>query len=96
MLKRFVEDQTPASPSTPTKKAGGLLIRKQLTPTKEYSVEILFRPIVDCESKQLLGATLENAYPLKEWIKGEASMVADNSGDEICVPATGQFQIFQN
>ena len=89
MLKRFVEEQTPALPSTTTKKGGGLLIRKQQTPTKEYSVEILFRPIIDCESKQLLGATVENAYPLKDWIKGDAAMVSDNSGVELFVPATG-------
>jgi hypothetical protein len=67
MLKRFVEDQTPASPSTPTKKGGGILIRKQQTPTKEYSVEILFRPIVDCESKQLLGATRIGLKEKHQW-----------------------------
>jgi hypothetical protein len=89
MLKRFVEDKAPAPPTTPTKKTGGLLIRNQQSPTKEYAVEILFRPIIDCESKQLLGATLENAYPLKDWIKGEAAMVTDNSGEELFVPATG-------
>jgi hypothetical protein len=89
MFKRFAEDKAQPSPSTPTKKTGGLLIRGQQTPPKEYAVEILFRPIIDCESKQLLGATVENGYPLKDWIKGEAAMVTDNSGEELFVPATG-------
>jgi len=90
MFKRFAEDKAQTTPSTPTKKTGGLMIRAQQTPPKEYAVEILFRPIIDCESKQLLGATVENAYPLKDWIKGDAAMVSDNSGEELFVPATGQ------
>jgi hypothetical protein len=89
MFKRFAEETSHPSPSTPTKKTGGLLIRGKQTPPKEYAVEILFRPIIDCESKQLLGATIENAYPLKDWIRGEAAMVSDNDGTELFVPATG-------
>ena len=77
MLKRFAESH----PSSPEKKK---------SPMKDYSVNILFRRIVDCESKETLGATLEGSYCIKDWLQGKESRVLNNDGDEDYVPATGK------
>jgi hypothetical protein len=60
---------------------------------KEYSVIIYFRRIVDCESKETLGATIEGSYCIKSWLQGKESRVLNNEGDEDFVPATGKLTL---
>jgi hypothetical protein len=76
MLKRFADLQS----SSPEKKK---------SPAKEYSTIIYFRRIVDCESKETLGATIENSYCIKSWLQGKEPRLLTNDCEEIFVPATG-------
>jgi len=76
MFKRFAESH----PSSPGKKR---------TPTKEYSIIIYFRRIIDCESKETLGATIENSYCIKSWLLGKEPRLLTSDAEELFVPATG-------
>ena len=67
MLKRIADEmQATNSPAgaSPEKKVHGFQLKKTQSPTKEYFHQIVFREIVDPETKELLGITLENCYPL--------------------------------
>ena len=92
MLKRIAEEMqsNPTSPSaTPDKKGPGLQIKKSISPIKEYFHQIVFKEIIDPETKEVLAATLENCYPLLSWIKGETGFI-DQEGEEMFVPAQGK------
>ena len=68
MLKRLAEQiEQMNSPESPLKKKA----TPPSTPKKEYPVNIVVRKIIDPESKELLAVTLENTYPILNWIKGQ-------------------------
>ena len=93
MLKRIADEmQATNSPAgaSPEKKVHGFQLKKTQSPTKEYFNQIVFKEIVDPETKELLGITLENCYPLLSWIKGETGFI-DHEGEEIFVPAQGKY-----
>jgi len=67
MLKRLADQiEQMNSTESPLKKKTTI----PSTPKKEYPVNIVVRKIVDPESKELLAVTLENTYPILNWIKG--------------------------
>ena len=93
MLKRIADEmQATNSPAgaSPEKKVHGFQLKKTQSPTKEYFHQIVLKEIVDPETKELLGITLENCYPLLSWIKGETGFI-DHEGEEIFVPAQGKY-----
>ena len=71
MLKRLAEqiEEMKTTESLQKKQA-----TTQSSPKKEYPFNIIVRRIVDPESKELLAITLENTYPVLNWIKGEESI----------------------
>jgi hypothetical protein len=68
MLKRLADQiEQMNSTESPQKKQ----TTTPSTPKKEYPVNIVVRKIIDPESKELLAVTLENTYPILNWIKGQ-------------------------
>ncbi len=68
MLKRLASQIEELKATDSPKKSTPTL---QSTPKKEYPFNIIVRKIIDPESKELLAVTLENTYPILNWIKGE-------------------------
>ena len=68
MLKRLASQIEELKATDSPKKSTPNL---QSTPKKEYPFNIIIRKIIDPESKELLAVTLENTYPILNWIKGE-------------------------
>ena len=68
MLKRLASQIEELKATESPKKSTPTL---QSTPKKEYPFNIIVRKIIDPESKELLAVTLENTYPILNWIKGE-------------------------
>jgi hypothetical protein len=68
MLKRLASQIEELKATDSPKKSTPTL---QSTPKKEYPFNIIIRKIIDPESKELLAVTLENTYPILNWIKGE-------------------------
>jgi len=68
MLKRLAEqiEEMKATESPQKRQAFA-----QSSPKKEYPFNIIVRKIIDPESKEPLAITLENTYPVLNWIKGE-------------------------
>jgi hypothetical protein len=67
MLKRLADQiEQMNSTESPQKKQ----TTSPSTPKKEYPLNIVVRKIIDPESKELLAVTLENTYPILNWIKG--------------------------
>ena len=58
----------------------------QSSPKKEYPFNIIVRKIIDPESKELLAVTLENTYPVLNWIKGEEPI------HDLYISAQGKFR----
>ena len=68
MLKRLADQiEQMNSTESPQKKQ----TTSPSTPKKEYPLNIVVRKIIDPESKELLAVTLENTYPILNWIKGQ-------------------------
>jgi hypothetical protein len=71
MLKRLASQIEELKATDSPKKSTPTL---QSTPKKEYPFNIIIRKIIDPESKELLAVTLENTYPVLNWIKGEVPL----------------------